>query len=212
MKDEEDQNMNKEKIHRTKTSKIQIKIKITNVDEEEYECVHNNDNKNNFDISSSFSPKSRKGQINNIKLKKDNDKNSNSENQINLFNFTNQLYLSEEHLNQKKIVKKNASQFNLPKLKKYLSVRDFNKYDDIKTSNSKQNSNLNDEKNINDEKRKSFNKASLISNEKSNAESIDKRHRKGFDAFFKLKEKQKIPPKILYIDKIFNLSNKNNKY
>ena len=147
MKDEENQKINKEKINRTKTSKIQIKIKITNVDEEEYECVHNNDNKNNFDISSSFSPKSRKGQINNIKLKKDNDKNSNSENQKNLFNFTNQLYLSEEHLNQKKIVKKkNASQYNLPKLTKYLSVRDFNKYDDIKTSNSKQNSNLNDEK------------------------------------------------------------------
>ena len=141
MKDEENKNMNKEKIHRTKTSKIHIKIKITNVDEEEYECM-DDANKNNFDISSSFSPKSRKGQINNIKLKKDNDKNSNSENQKNLFNFTNKLYLSEEHLNQKKIVKKkNASQYNLPKLKKYLSVHNFNKYDDIKTSNSKQNSN-----------------------------------------------------------------------
>ena len=226
MNNEKNQNNSIEKIYRTKNSKIKIKIKITNVDEKEYECVDNNDNKNNpnLDFSSYFSPKSKKEKINNNNNINNNNINNNSnnnnengqnrninineENKMNLFNFTNKLYLSEEHFNQNKMIKKKkTSQYNLPNLNNFLRLETFNKNDDKKSIHSKfeQNQFING-----DEDKKTAKRASCISKDKSNA---DEKSRKSFAVFLKLKEKNKKPPKVSYINRMiknFNNSKINN--
>ena len=173
MNNEKNQNSNNiEKFYKTKSSNIKIKIKITNVDEEEYEYMNNN-NKDNLNLyfSSAISPKSRKEKLNNINNNSNgqnsNGQNSNyninDENKINLFNFTNKLYLSEEHFNQTKITKKkNVSQYNLPNLNKFLRLETFKKNDDKKTSHSK----IEQNHYLNGEGGETFKRASIFSKEK----------------------------------------------
>lgn len=142
--------------------------------------------------------------INSIKIDK--------ENNINLFNFTNTLYSNDEHLKQIKIFpKRNSCQYTLLSINKFLRINSScNKIGNNKISYSKleENTNknyLNDSKNSIDKKMRSSQLLKKISNDKS---PTNNKNKNNIISFFKLKEKNKIPTKTYYIDRIIkNIKN-----
>jgi len=218
MNNENNRNNNIEQILKNK----KIKITITNTENEEYEyqCLDNNDNKNKLNMNFSSIPHrnsqqqlhiNQNNKINNSITSIKNDKNIN-ENNLNLFNFTNTLFSNDEHLKQIKIFpKKNSFQYALLSINKFLRINSSgNKIGNNRISYSKleENTNknfLNDSKISIDKKMRSSQLLNKISNDKS---PTNNKNKNNIISFLKLKEKNKIPPKTYYIDKIIkNIEN-----
>ena len=218
MNNENNRNNNIEQILKNK----KIKITITNTENEEYEyqCLDNNDNKNKLNMNFSSIPHrnsqqqlhiNQNNKINNSINPIKNDKNIN-ENNLNLFNFTNTLFSNDEHLKQIKIFpKKNSFQYTLLSINKFLRINSSgNKIGNNRISYSKleENTNknfLNDSKISIDKKMRSSQLLNKISNDKS---PTNNKNKNNIISFLKLKEKNKIPPKTYYIDKIIkNIKN-----
>ena len=178
-----------------------FKITITKADEEESEYelqnshIYFNNNQENLDNIKTINntPSTKKIKLN-IK-----DKNNNNKN---LDNFTNNLYLEEEHLKPITIFhKKNSSQNHLLHLNKY--IIQLNKNDDKKSAQSKLEQNPNKRKSLfydNISRKESMNQKSLVSSKKCNSGRI--KQKKNSNTFLKLKEKSNKPIKIYYIDSI----------
>ena len=136
-------------------------------------------------------------------------------NNNNLFNFTDKLYNSEEHLSKTKLFNiKNSGRDNLLNLN-FMRKVDNNNQSIYKSSSRCEipkiyrKSLFSDNKNI-EENLLNLSKQiepSLLS-KKSNYETKSKNN--NYAAFFKLKEKNKRPPKVTYLDSILNNNNNNN--
>jgi hypothetical protein len=223
-------------------------------DEEEYDSINNNGNNRynhlrfssisiksnveelNFNKNNISSEKKRKGNKKSSRKKQipiSNNKNINDNQKI--FDFTNKLYNSDEHLTNNNLFKrKNSSQKHLPNInllvnsdktnkKKYLDKKSVNE-DNLKV---KRKSLFHEVKNKNEEEKGiAFKKISpniiarrhkivgttikkithtIISKNNSCANSVKKKSKiNNLDAFLKLKEKEKNPRKVYYIDTIIN--------
>ena len=230
MNNENNRNNNIEQI--LKNKKIKITITNTENEEYEYQCLDNNDNKNKLNMNFSSIPHrnsqqqlhiNQNNKINNSINPIKNDKNIN-ENNLNLFNFTNTLYSNDEHLKQTKIFpKRNSFKYTLLSINKFLRINSSgNKIGNNKIFYSKleENTNknylndskisidkkmkssqlfLNDSKISIDKKMRSSQLLNKISNDKS---PTNNKNKNNIISFLKLKEKNKIPPKTYYIDKI----------
>ena len=146
--------------------------------------------------------------MNSKESNKFNDKNNS------IFNYADKLYFSDEHFNQMNLFKKkNSSRDNLLNLKCLKKSKDITNNFDQRTSLSKNEKPKRHRKSLfqkKEEGKDNISKYSKKIDQSMNSKNISFADNKSKDknnhyaAFFKLKEKNKRPPKIYYIDSIVN--------
>ena len=220
------------------------KVEVMDKDEEEYECLNNGNNKiNHHLLFSSISFKSHEADLNFNKniINNHNDNNinkeyikklskkkdvTNSDNNIDIndnqkiYDYTNKIYNSDEHLNNNNNLlkkRKNSCQHNLFDLNNLIQPEKIKKTVLSKIEHRKSLFYVGEIKE--EEEKLTMNRKlreSLISKEKSCGKNKKKNKINNFAAFFKLKEKVKKPQKIYYIDTILKnntiTSNLNNSF
>lgn len=212
MKNENNQNTRPNKT--IEDQKKKIKITIANVDEKDNENLDNHNKSNiKLEIISDSNEKIQNSIILENRSKNTNHNNDNNKENKDIFNITKKIYLNEEHFSQKMLFgKKNSSQSHLLNLNKFLSNSNINKNEVKKSSRSRfsmtKDRNIYNISQIKEEENEN-NKKSFVSCQRSTSGQIKKKN--NVNAFFKLKEKTKKPPKVYYIDSIIrNFNNSKN--